>query len=120
MYFEASSFNHGSDDVFVSSERTDIHQISIFTFYYNRYSISTNEFKKSMCMFRTQILLEDNTWSTQNNIPKIDRISNSSTQCKKLSLNFTVENSGIKLIYDQAVTPPVDICFSKIEMTLAI
>ena len=43
MYIETSSNNHGPERVFVSWERTDIIQISIITFYYNRYSILTND-----------------------------------------------------------------------------
>ena len=71
MYIETSSNNHGNN-VFVSWERTDIIQISNITFYYNRFSILTNDSKKSMGSFRVQLLLEDNTWSTRYNIPKND------------------------------------------------
>ena len=46
MYIETSSNNHGHERVFVSWERTDIIQISNITFYYNRFSILTNNFKK--------------------------------------------------------------------------
>ena len=42
MYIETSSNNHGSN-VFVSWERTDLIQISIITFYCNRFSILTND-----------------------------------------------------------------------------
>ena len=42
MYIETSSSNHGNN-VFVSFERTDIIQISSITFYYNRFSILTND-----------------------------------------------------------------------------
>ena len=63
MYVETSSNNHGND-VFVSWERTDIIQITNITFYYNRFSILTNDSKKSMGRFRIELLLEDNTWST--------------------------------------------------------
>ena len=42
-YIETSSNNHGHERVFVSWERTDIIQISNITFYYNRFSILTNE-----------------------------------------------------------------------------
>ena len=78
MYIETSSNTHGNI-VFCSFERTDIIQISNITFYYNRFSILTNDSKKSMGRFRIQVLLEDNTWSTRYNIPKNDRYSNSST-----------------------------------------
>ena len=60
MYTETSSNNHGSN-VFVSWERTDIIQITNITFYYNRYSILTDDSLKNMGRFRIQILLEDNT-----------------------------------------------------------
>ena len=119
MYIETSSNNHG-DDVFVSWERTDIIQISNISFYYNRFSILTNDSKKSMGRFRIQLLLEDNTWSTRYNIPKNDRYSDSSTQWTLVNLNFTVENYGIKLIYDQIDTPHADMCFSNISITHSV
>ena len=50
MYIETRSNNHGSN-VFVSSGRTDINQISNITFYYNRFSIVTNNSLKSMGCF---------------------------------------------------------------------
>ena len=61
MYIETSSNNHGNN-VFCSFERTDIIQISNITFYYNRFSILTNDSLKSMGRFRIQLLLEDNTF----------------------------------------------------------
>ena len=119
MYIETSSNNHGNI-VFVSWERTDIIQISNITFYYNRFSILTNDSKKSMGSFRVQLLLEDNTWSTRYNIPKNDRYSNSSTQWTLVNLNFTVENYGIRLVYDQIDTPHADMCFSNITITYSV
>ena len=47
MYIETSSNIHGSDNVFVSLERTDIIQISNITFFYKRYSILTNDSQKN-------------------------------------------------------------------------
>ena len=120
MYIETSSNNHGHERVFVSWERTDIIQISNITFYYNRFSILTNNSKKSMGCFRIQLLLEDNTWSTRYTIPKNDRYSNSSTQWTLVNLNFTEENYGIKLIYDQIDTPHADMYFSDITITHSI
>ena len=73
MYIETSSNNHGHERVFVSCERTDIIQISNITFYYNRFSILTNNSLKAMGRFKNQLLLEDNTWSTRYNIPKNDQ-----------------------------------------------
>ena len=61
MYIETSSNNYGHERVFVSFERTDIIQITNISFYYNRFSILTNDDKKSMGRFRIQLLLEDNT-----------------------------------------------------------
>ena len=119
MYIESSSNNHGNN-VFVSWEGTDIIQITNITFYYNRFSILTNEDKKSMGRFRIELLLEDNTWSTRYNIPKDDWYSNSSTQWTLVNLNFTVENYGIKLIYDQIDTPHADMCFSNITITHSV
>ena len=116
MYIETSSNNHGHERVFVSWERTDIIQISNITFYYNRFSILTNNSKKSMGRFRIQLLLGDNTWSTRYNIPKNDRYSDSSTQWTLVNLNFTIENYGIRLIYDQIDTPHADMCFSNITI----
>ena len=120
MYIETSSNNHGHERVFVSWERTDIIQINNITFYYNRFSILTNDSLKSMGRFRIQLLLEDNTWSTRYNIPKNDRYSDSSTDWSKLSLNFTVENYGIRLIYDEIDTAHADMCFSNITITHSI
>ena len=59
MYIETSSNNSGNDNIFVSWERTDFIQISNLTFFYNRYSILTDESIKSMDRFRTQLLLEN-------------------------------------------------------------
>ena len=70
-----------------------------------------------MGRFRIQLLLEDNTWSTQYTIAKNDRYSNNSTDWSLLNLDFAIENYGIKLIYDQIVTAHADMCFSKITIT---
>ena len=119
MYIETSSNNHGSN-VFVSWERTDIIQISNITFYYNRFSILTNDSKKSMGRFRIQLLLEDNTWSTQYTIAKNSQYNNTSTEWKLLNLDFTVENYGIRLVYDQIDKPHADMCFSNITITHSV
>ena len=78
MYIE-TSFNIHGNNVFVSFERTDFIHFSNITFYYNRFSVLTNVSLKSMGRFRIQLLVEDNTWSTRNNILKKDRNSNLST-----------------------------------------
>ena len=72
MYIETSSNNHGTN-VYYSWERTDIIQITNITFYYNRFSIVTKDSIKSMVRFRIQLLLEDNSWSTQYTISKNDQ-----------------------------------------------
>ena len=119
MYIETSSNNHGNN-VFVSWERTDIIQITNITFYYNRFSILTNEDKKSMGRFRIQLLLEDNTWSTQYTIAKNSHHNNTSIEWKLLNLDFTVENYAIRLVYDQIDTPHADMCFSNITITHSV
>ena len=119
MYIETSSNNHGND-VFVSFERTDIIQISNIIFYYNRFSILTNDNLKSMGRFRIQLFLEDDTWSTQYTIPKNIQYSDTSTEWTLLNLDFTVEIYGIKLIYDQIDTAHGDMCFSNIKITYSV
>ena len=119
MYIETSSNNHGNN-AFVSFERTDIIQFTNITFYYNRFSILTNDSLKSMGRFRIQLLLEDNTWSTRYNISKNDRYIDSSTDWTKSNLNFTEENYGIKLINDEIDTPHADMCFSNIMITHSV
>ena len=119
MFIETSSNSHGSN-TFVSFERIDIIQISNITFYYNRYSILTNDSLKSLGRFRIQLLLGDGTWSTQYTIPKNSQYSNSSSEWTLLNLNFTVENYGIKILYDDIDTPHADMCFSNITITHSI
>ena len=119
MYFETSGGNYGIN-VFCSFERTDIIQITNITFYFNRFSILTNDNIKSMGSFRIQLQLEDNTWSTQYTIPKNSQYSNTSTEWTLLNLDFTVENYGIKLVYDQIDTPHADMCFSNITITHSV
>ena len=72
-----------------------------------------------MGRFRIQ-LLDNNTWSTQYTIPKIDRYSDTSTDWTLLNLDFTVENYGIKLIYDEIDSPHAHMCFSNITITHSI
>ena len=73
-----------------------------------------------MGRLRIQLKLKDNTWSTRQSIAENDQYSDTSTQWTKLSLNFTVENYGIKLIYDQIDTPLADMCFSIIIITHSV
>ena len=118
MYIETSLNNNGNK-VFVSFERTNIIQITNISFYYNRFS-SSNQNLRAMGRFRIQLLLNDNTWSTRYNIPENDRYSDSSTDWTLVNLNFTVENYGIRLIYDQIDTPHADMCFSNITITHSV
>ena len=119
MYMEKPSSNHGSI-VSVSFERTDIFRSSNITFYLNRFSILTNDSLKSMGRFKIQLLLKDNLWSTRYNIAKYDRYSNTSTDWTLVSLNFTLETYGIRLIYDQIDTAHADMCFSNITKTHSV
>ena len=119
MDTESSSKNHGNI-VFVSFERADIIQITNITFYYNRFSILTKDSLKSMGRFRIQLLLEDKTWITRYNIPESDHYIDISTQWTKLSLIFTVENYGIKTIYDEIDSAHADMCFNDITTTHSV
>ena len=119
MYIETSGGNYGYNHVFASFERIDVSQITNITFYYNRFSISDSNLR-SMGRFRIQLLLEDNTWSTHYAIAKNTQYSVSSTECSLLILDFTVENCGIKIIYDQIDSPHADMCFSNITITPSV
>ena len=70
-----------------------------------------------MGRFRIQLLFEDNTWSTQYNIPENDQFSDTSTDRTSQKLDFTKKNNGIKLTYDQIDTPNADMCFGNITIT---
>ena len=89
------------------------------SFYYNRYS-SSNQNLRSMGRFRIQLLLNDSSWSTRYNISKNDRYSDNSTDWTLVNLNFTVENYGNKLIYDQIDTAHGNMCFSNIMITHSV
>ena len=119
MYIETSSKNHGNN-VFVRWERTDIFKTTNITFYYNRFSIQTSDSHQSMGRFRIQLLLEDNTWSTQYTIAKNTQYSDNLTDSTLLNLDFTEKNYGIKLIYDQIDTTHADMCFSNITVTHSV
>ena len=66
-----------------------------------------------MGRFRIQLILEDNTWSTQYTIPKNEQYTNTSTDWTLLNLDFTTEKYGIKSILHQIDTAHSDKCFSK-------
>ena len=118
MYIETTSNNHGNN-VFVSWERTDIIQITNITFYYNRFSISDINFR-SMGGLRIQLLLDDNVWTTQYTIGKNEGYNDNSTDWTLLNLDFTIENYGIKLIYDKIDTAHADMSFSNITITHSV
>ena len=73
-----------------------------------------------MGRFRFQLMTEDKTWSTRNNIHKNDRYSDSSTDWTLVSLNSTVEVYGNNLIYDQKDTDNADMCISNISIPHSI
>ena len=73
-----------------------------------------------MGRFRIQLLLEDDTWSMRYNLRKIDRYNDSSIDWTKLSLNFTVEIYGVKLVYDEIDTAHADMCFSNTTVTHSV
>ena len=120
MYIETSGAFSGDDNIFASFERRDIIQITNTTLYINRYSILTNNSLKSMGRFRIQLLLEDDIWETQYTIPKNSQYNDNSTDWSLLNLDFTKENYGIKLIYDQIDTAHADMCFSDITITHSV
>ena len=115
MYIKTGSNNRGKIG-FVSFERTDIIQITNITFFYERFSSLTNDSLKPMGFFRIQLLLKDNTWSTQYTIPENDHYSDTSTDWTFLNLDFTKQNYGTKLIYGQIDTAHADMCFSNITI----
>ena len=119
MYIETSSNNNGNN-VFCSFERTDIIQIINITFYYNRFSILTNDSLKAMGPFRIQLFLEDDSWNTQYTIAKNIQYNTSSTEWTLLNLDFPLENYGIKLIYDKVDSAHADMCFSNITITHSV
>jgi len=106
--------------VFVIFERTDVIQISNITFYYNVFSILINDCKISMGLFGIRLLSEDNTWNTQYTILKNTQYHSTSTEWSLLNLDFTTENYGIKVIYDELGSPHADMCFSNITITHSV
>ena len=114
MYIESSGNNNG-DYTFVRLIRTDIIQISNTTFYYNRFS-TNDENLKAMGRFRIDLLLDDNTWESKYTIEKYCQFSDSSTEWSLLSLDFSEEIYGIRLIYDRIDTAHADMCFSDITI----
>ena len=118
MYIETSSNNNGNN-TFAFFQRRDIIQVTNITFYYNRFSSSDSNLR-GLGRFRIQLLLEDNTWSTQYTIAKNTQYSSTSTEWTLLNLDFTVENYGFKLVYDQIDTAHAAMCFSNITITHSV
>ena len=58
LYMETSGGNHGYNHKFVSLKRTGIILITNIIFYYNRFSILTNDSLKSMVRFRIRLPLK--------------------------------------------------------------
>ena len=73
-----------------------------------------------MSRFRGQLVLGNNTWSASYIIPQTDRFSNLSTDWILVSLIFTVQKYGSKLIIDQIDTPHADMWFSNITITYSM
>ena len=121
MFIESSGNNHDADtnNVYVSFERTDIIDISIITFYYNRYSTS-DQFKRSMGIFDIQ-LLRNGSWQSEFVMEKDSNFSASSTEWTLLNLNIISQtNYGIKLVYSAINNAHADMCFSDINITHSI
>ena len=100
MYIETSQNNHDStnDDVWVSFERTDIIHISNITFYYNRYSTSS-ESLRNMCRMDIQLLRNGN-WETFYTIEKDTEFTIDKTTWILLNLDITSQpNYGIKYFF---------------------
>ena len=70
--------------------------------------------------FRIQLIIEDNTRNTQYTIAKNTQYSKTSTDWTLLDLDFTVENYGIKLVYNQIDKSHADMCFSNITITHSV
>ena len=73
-----------------------------------------------MGRFRIRLLLENNTWITQNTLAKNTEYISSPTEWSLLNLNFTIETYGIKLILDQIDTAHSDMGFSNITITHSV
>ncbi len=115
MYLETSGNNNG-DNTYVILTRTDIIQITNISFYYNRFSISDENFR-AMPRFRIQILLQIGDWENKYTIEKNSQFSNTSTEWTHLSLDFTQENFGVRLLFDRIDTAHADMCLSNISIT---
>ena len=73
-----------------------------------------------MGRFRVQLLVRDNTWSTQYTLTKNSQYSNTSTERSLLNLDLLVQKLGIRLTYDQIDTAHADMCFSNTTITHSV
>ena len=73
-----------------------------------------------MGRFRIQLLLENNTWSSQYTINKNSQYSDNSTDWSLLNIDFTIEIYGIKLVCDQMESAHADMCFSNVTITHSV
>ena len=118
MYIETSSNNNG-DYTYVRLIRTDIIQITNITFYYNRFS-SADENLRAMGRFRIDLLKDNDSWETQYTIEKNSKYNDTSTEWSLLNLDFTIENYGIRLVYDRIDSAHADMCFSNITILYSV
>ena len=73
-----------------------------------------------MGRFRIQTLLEYKTWYTQKTKPKHSQYGNSSTDWTLLNLDFTVENYGKNLVFDQIELSHSDMCYWIVTKTHSV
>ena len=101
MYIETTA-NHYGPKVYWSFERTDNNQNTNIRFYCNHFSAGSRKTMDNSCI--------------RYNIPKNDSYSILSSQWNLVSLIFTVENYGTKLICDEIDSALADISFSNISI----
>ena len=118
MYIESSGNNNGNY-TYVRLIRTDIIQITKKTFHYNRYSID-DENLRAMGIFRIDLLKDDDSWETQYTIEKNSQYGLTLIEWSLLNLDFTIENYGIRLVYDRIDAAHADMCFSDITITHSV
>ena len=94
-----SSGSNSGEGVFCSWERTDLHNISNVTFYYNRFSTS-NESLRNRGRFRIEIL-KNNNWETIFTTAQNEGFTESATEWELINLDNTEKNYGIKMIIDE-------------------
>ena len=119
MYVESSSNNSGNH-TYVMWERTDIIQFTNVTFYYNRYSILTDDSLKGVGRLRIQLMNSDNTRHTIHTMAENSQYNTSSTKWSLINLDMARENYGIRFNYDRIRSPHCDTCFSDITITHSV